>query len=65
MTGPGKYMKEVVREGKRVRWPKKDELFPKIAVVIIIAVVVALFLALEDLVAYRLIDQLTDAFGGK
>lgn len=64
MTSPGKYVKEVVKEGKRVRWPKKEELLPAVAVVIVISVFTALFLALEDLAAYRLIEMLKQAFGG-
>ncbi|MCQ2799619.1 MAG: preprotein translocase subunit SecE [Bacilli bacterium] len=60
---PGKYLKEVVKEGKRVRWPKRDELWPAIAVVIIITVFCALFLALEDLTAQSIINQIKAAFG--
>lgn len=62
---PKKYVKEVIKEGKRVRWPKRDILIPTIIVVIIIAGVAALFLSLEDLAAGRLIQILKDAFGGK
>ena len=62
---PKKYVKEVVKEGKRVRWPKRDVLIPTIIVVIIIAGIAALFLSLEDLAAGRLIQILRDAFGGK
>jgi preprotein translocase SecE subunit len=51
MTPPHKYMKEVVKEGKRVRWPSREELWPAIAVVIAISVFAAVFLALEDLTA--------------
>ena len=62
---PKKYVKEVVKEGKRVRWPKRDILIPTIVVVVIIAGLAALFLSLEDLAAGRLIQILKDAFGGK
>jgi len=62
---PKKYVKEVIKEGKRVRWPKRDILIPTIIVVIIIAGIAALFLSLEDLAAGRLIQILRDAFGGK
>jgi preprotein translocase SecE subunit len=58
-------MKEVVKEGKRVRWPSREVLWPAIAVVIAISVFAAVFLALEDLTAYQLIQQLENAFGGK
>ena len=56
-------MKEVVKEGKRVRWPKRDELLPAIAVVICITVFTAIFLALEDLTAQNIINMLKQAFG--
>ena len=61
---PAKYIKEVVKEGKRVRWPKRDQLWPSVAVVICISLFVALFLALEDLTAASIISQLKSAFGG-
>ena len=62
---PAKYLKEVVKEGKRVRWPKRDQLWPAVAVVICISIFVAIFLALEDLAAASIISQLKNAFGGK
>lgn len=62
---PIKYMKEVVKEGKRVRWPKREQLWPAVAVVICISIFVAVFLALEDLTAASIITQLKNAFGGK
>jgi len=65
MTTPGKYAKEVVKEGKRVRWPKREQLFPALVVVIVISLFCALFLALEDLTASSIITQLKNAFGGK
>ena len=61
---PIKYTKEVVKEGKRIRWPKRDVLFPTGVVVICISVFVALFLTLEDLTAGSLINQLRNVFGG-
>lgn len=64
MPNPVKYIKEVVREGKRVRWPKRDTLWPTIAVVVVIAVFAAIFLSLEDLAAAKIIEQLKAAFGG-
>ena len=62
---PKKYVQEVVKEGKRIRWPKRDVLIPTIIVVVLIAGIAALFLSLEDLAAGRLIQILKDAFGGK
>lgn len=64
LMNPHKYMKEVVKEGKRVRWPSRDKLWPAIAVVICISLFAAIFLALEDLTANSIISQLKDAFGG-
>ena len=64
MTTPKKYMKEVIKEGKRVRWPKRDILVATIIVVVLIAGFTALFLSLEDLTAGSLINQLRNAFGG-
>lgn len=64
MANPYKYMKEVVKEGKRIRWPKREELWPAIWTVICISIFVAIFLALEDLAATSIISQLKEAFGG-
>lgn len=61
---PKKYVTEVVKEGKRIRWPKREVLIPTIIVVVVIAGLAALFLSLEDLAAARLIQILKDAFGG-
>ncbi len=57
-----KYASEVVREGKRVRWPKREELVPSIIVVVSIAVFAALMLSLEDLLVGELLKQLRTAF---
>ena len=64
MTTPGKYAKEVIKEGKRVRWPKREQLVPMIIVVIAITAFAAIFLSLEDLTAAAMISQLKAAFGG-
>ena len=61
---PAKYVKEVVKEGRRVRWPKREQLIPTIIVVLAIAAFAAIFLVLEDLTAAELIKQLKNAFGG-
>ena len=58
----GKFVGGVIKEGKRVRWPKKDVLIPSIIVVVIIAAIVGLLLFAEDLAGKKLIDILTDAF---
>ena len=64
MTTPGKYAKEVIKEGKRVRWPKREQLVPMIMVVVAITAFAAIFLSLEDLTAASMISQLKAAFGG-
>ncbi len=60
-----KFVSGVIKEGKRVRWPKREVLIPSIIVVVIIAVVVGLLLFAEDLAGKKLIDILADAFAGK
>ena len=60
--GVKKYVDEVVKEGKRGRWPKRDVLIPAIIVVVIITVLAALILYVEDLAGNRLIQILKDAF---
>ena len=60
--GLKKFTGEVVKEGKRVRWPKRDVLVPSIVVVVVIAVLFALILMLEDQAGARLIEILRDAF---
>ncbi len=60
--GLKKFVTGVVKEGKRVRWPKRDTLIPAIIVVVVIAVFVGLLLFAEDLAGKKLIDILADAF---
>ena len=62
--GLRKYFAGVVKEGKRVRWPKREVLIPSIIVVVIIAAVTGLLLFAEDLAGKQLIDILSDAFKG-
>lgn len=59
-----KYAKEVIQEGKRVRWPKKEQFFPVLVTVIVICVFCALILSLEDWAAGTLINQLKELFKG-
>ncbi len=63
MTTPAKYVKDVVKEAKRVRWPKREQLLTAIVVVVVISAFAAIFLALEDLTAASMISQLKSAFG--
>ncbi len=62
--GVKKYAQEVVKEGKRVRWPKKEQFFPTMIAVIIICAFVALILSIEDWGAGTLIAQLKQLFAG-
>lgn len=62
--GAIKYTKEVIKEGKRVRWPKKERFFPVFVSVLIICVVTALLLMLMDLAAGTLRDRLVELFQG-
>ena len=59
-----KFSKEVVKEGKRVRWPKRDVLIPSIIVVVIIAALTGLILTGEDALGKVLIDVLKQTFNG-
>ena len=60
--GLGKFTREVIREGKRVRWPKRDVLIPSIIVVVIIAALTGLILTGEDALGKGLIDVLRQTF---
>lgn len=60
--GVKSYAKGVVKEAKRVRWPKRDVLIPSITVVILIASIAGLLLFAEDAAGARLIALLKDAF---
>ena len=60
--GVKKFTQEVIKEGKRVRWPKREVLVPAIVVVVIIAAVVGLILMGEDALGKGLIDVLKSTF---
>ena len=62
--GVRKYTKEVIREGKRVRWPKKDVFLAALVTTIVICVFCALVLSLEDLISGKLIEALKTVFAG-
>lgn len=62
--GVKKYTQEVVKEGKRVRWPKKDVFLPALITTIVICVFCAIILSIEDLASGSLIGQLKTIFGG-
>ena len=60
--GVKKFTSEVIKEGKRVRWPKRDALVPAFIVVVIIAALTALILMGEDSLGKGLIDVLRKTF---
>ena len=60
--GVKKFTSEVIKEGKRVRWPKRDVLVPAFIVVVIIAALTGLILMGEDALGKGLIDVLKDTF---
>ena len=60
--GVRKFAADVIKEGKRVRWPKRDVLVPSIIIVVIIAAVVGLILTGEDALGKGLIDVLKSTF---
>jgi len=57
-----KYASEVIREGKRVRWPKREDLLPAILVVVMIAAFAAIVLSLEDVGVGKLLGALENVF---
>ncbi len=60
--GLKKFAAGVIKEGKRIRWPKKEELVPAIIVVVLIAAITGMILFGEDIAGKKLIDILKDAF---
>ena len=62
--GVRKYTKEVIKEGKRVRWPKKDVFFAALVTTLVICIFCALVLRIEDLVSGELIKALKGVFQG-
>ena len=60
--GVKKFTSEVIKEGKRVRWPKRDVLVPAFIVVVIIAALTGLILMGEDALGKGLIDVLRKTF---
>ena len=60
--GVRKFTADVIKEGKRVRWPKRDVLIPSIIVVVIIAAITGLILMGEDALGKGLIDVLKKTF---
>ena len=63
--GVKKFTSEVIKEGKRVRWPKRDVLVPAFIVVVVIAALVGLILMGEDALGKGLIDVLKKTFNSQ
>ncbi len=59
-----KFFQEVIREARRVRWPKSDALMSSIIVILAITAFAALALTLEDLAVAELLGQIRQAFEG-
>lgn len=57
-----KYFGGVVKEGKKVRWPKSDVFWPAIGVVLCITAFAALALFLDDMLVAKIIAILEEAF---
>ncbi|MCD8195087.1 MAG: preprotein translocase subunit SecE [Coprobacillus sp.] len=57
-----RYASGVIKEGKRVRWPKRDELFTSILVVVIIAIIAGLILFLWDWLGNTIIQAINNSF---
>lgn len=62
--GVRKYTKEVIREAKRVRWPKRDVFLMALVTTLVVCIFAALVLRLEDLVSGELIKALKEVFKG-
>ena len=57
-----KYFQGVLKEGKRVRWPNRETILKSLGVVLVITIVVALWLSLDDYIAAVLIKVLQNTF---
>jgi len=62
--GVRKYTKEVIKEAKRVRWPKRDVFLLALVTTLVICVFAALILRFEDLISGELIKALKEVFKG-
>ncbi|MCD8203780.1 MAG: preprotein translocase subunit SecE [Coprobacillus sp.] len=60
--GVKSYAQGVVKEGRRVRWPKRDVLVPTLIVVIIIIVIASLVLFFEDWLGNTLLQAIDSSF---
>lgn len=57
-----KFTGEVVKEGKRVRWPKREIMIVSVVTVLVIAIFAGVILWLEDWAGNTLLELLREAF---
>lgn len=57
-----KYLQGVVKEGKRVRWPSRETVLKSLGIVLVISIIAALWLSLDDFIAGKLLQILRDTF---
>lgn len=60
-----KYFRGVNEEAKRIRWPDQKTLWKAVAVVLVISIVTALFIALSDWLAMQIMRAFRIAFPQK
>ena len=60
--GASKYVKEVVAEGRRVRWPKREQVLPVFGVVLLIAAIAGILLLIFDVGTNQLLKMIRDSF---
>lgn len=56
------YARGVGHEAKRIKWPKRKELFPAFITVLVITIFAAIFLLIENYASEVLVGQLRQAF---
>lgn len=60
--GLKKFTGDVVKEGKRVRWPKREIMIVSVVTVLVIAIFAGVILWLEDWAGNTLLELLREAF---
>ena len=60
--GVRKYTSEVIAEGKRVRWPTREQIIPVFGAVLLIASIAGILLLIFDMGAVELLKTIKDAF---
>ena len=62
--GLKKYTGEVIKEAKRVRWPKREILFNTLIVVLVVVFLAASILFIEDVAVGKLLGEIERVFEG-